>query len=410
MFNDDLSDMPDEGGDVSKETILHALSQIEDPDLHRSIVELGFIKNLRVCGRNVAFDIELTTPACPVKDQMQAQAHEIVSSLPGVERVVVHMTAQTRTMPAVRNLIPGIKHAIAVAAGKGGVGKSTTAVNLALALAQTGSKVGLLDADIYGPSIPIMLGVPDGEQPLGTNEGGTQRIFPIERHGIKLMSIGFMTEKSDPIMWRGAMVHKMVQLMLAQVEWGELDYLIIDLPPGTGDVQLTLVQSAPLTGAVIVTTPEAVAIEDVMRATRMFSKMESMKIRVPILGVVENMSYFESPDGARHYLFGEGGGLAVANEFDVPLLAEIPRSLDITRGGDSGTPIVASEPQSEAAKIYHELAGNVARRAATLSMEARFDEGTPLKTMDELKAEIASGKATPHDVAPRERAGTTAGE
>lgn len=409
-FNDDLSDMPDEGGVASKEAILAALSSIEDPDLHRSIVDLGFIKNLRVCGPNVAFDIELTTPACPVKEQMQAAARDVVSALAGVERVAVHMTAQTRTMPAIRNLIPGIKHAIAVAAGKGGVGKSTTAVNLALALSQTGAKVGLLDADIYGPSIPIMLGVPEGEGPLGSDEGGTQRIFPIERHGIKLMSIGFMTEKRDPIMWRGAMIHKMVQLMLAQVEWGELDYLIIDLPPGTGDVQLTLVQSAPLTGALIVTTPEAVAVEDVMRAARMFSKMEAMKIKVPLLGVVENMSYFESPDGARHYIFGEGGGLAVANAFDIPLLAEIPRTLEITRGGDAGLPVVLSEPDSHAARAYAKLAGNVARRAATLSMEAReFSEGAPLKTMDELKAEIASGKATARDVAPRERAGTTEG-
>lgn len=409
-FADDLSDMPDQGGAASKDAILAALSTIEDPDLHRSIVDLGFIKNLRVCGANVAFDIELTTPACPVKDQMQQAARDVVSALPGVERVAVNMTAQTRTMPAIRNLIPGIKHAIAVAAGKGGVGKSTTAVNLALALSRTGAKVGLLDADIYGPSIPIMLGVPEGEGPLGSDEGGVQRIFPIERHGIKLMSIGFMTEKRDPIMWRGAMIHKMVQLMLSQVEWGELDYLIIDLPPGTGDVQLTLVQSAPLTGALIVTTPEAVAVEDVMRAARMFSKMEAMKIKVPLLGVVENMSYFEAPDGARHYIFGEGGGLQVATAFDVPLLAEIPRTLEISRGGDSGLPVVLAQPDSAAARAYVELAGNVARRAATLSVEAReFAEGAPLKTMDELKAEIASGKASPRDVAPHERAGTTEG-
>jgi ATP-binding protein involved in chromosome partitioning len=393
-FADDLSDMPDTGGQVSKDAILTALQTIEDPDLHRSIVDLGFVQNLRVCGGNVAFDIELTTPACPVKDQMQAAAHAAVTALPGVHRVVVNMTAQTRTLPAIRNLIPGIRHAIAVAAGKGGVGKSTVSVNLALALAATGAKVGLLDADIYGPSIPIMLGVAEGEGPLGSDEGGTQRIYPIERHGIKLMSIGFLTEKRDPIMWRGAMVHKMVQLMLAQVVWGELDYLIIDLPPGTGDVQLTLVQSAPLTGAVIVTTPEAVALEDVMRAARMFSKMEAMKIRVPILGVVENMSYFETPGGERHYIFGEGGGLRVSEEFDVPLLAEIPRAVEISRGNDAGAPVMLAEPDSHSARIFAELAGNVARRAATISVEARdFAEGRQLRTMDELKAEITARHA-----------------
>jgi ATP-binding protein involved in chromosome partitioning len=406
-FAEDLADMPDSGGVASKEQILEALSTIQDPDLHRSIVELGFIKRLRVCGGNVAFDIELTTPACPVRDQMHAAAQDAVESLPGVEKVVIHMTAQTRAMPAIKNLIPGIKHAIAVAAGKGGVGKSTTAVNLALALSQTGATVGLLDADIYGPSIPIMLGVPEGEQPMGYEEDGQQRIFPIERHGIKLISIGFLTPKADPIIWRGAMIAKMIQTFLGSVVWGELDYLIIDLPPGTGDTQLTLIQSAPLTGAVMVTTPEAVALEDVLRAGRMFEKMEKQGTPVPILGVVENMSYFESPDGMRHYIFGEGGGLKAAEAFSVPLLGEVPRVLEITRGGDAGLPIVIAEPDSHAANVYKEIAGNVARRAATLAMESRYAEGKPLKTMDELKAEIAAGKATSHDVAPHAPVGTS---
>ena len=387
-FAEDLHDMPDSGGVASKDEILAALNTIQDPDLGRSIVELGFIKNLRVCGGNVAFDVELTTPACPVKDQMQQQARDVVQVLAGVERVAVNMTARTRTMPAIANLIPGIKQAIAVASGKGGVGKSTTAVNLAIALAQTGAKVGLLDADIYGPSIPIMMGVAEGEQPMGEEENGKQRIYPIERHGVKLMSVGFLTAKTDPIIWRGPMVGKMIQTFLGSVEWGELDYLIIDLPPGTGDIQLTLVQSAPLTGAVIVTTPEAVATEDVLRAGRMFEKLAAQGTPVPILGIVENMSYFQAPDGTRHYLFGEGGGLRACRMFDVPLLGEVPRLMEITRGGDSGLPITVTERDSEGARIYEEIAGNVARRAATLSVEAReFAEGKPLKTKADLMAE-----------------------
>ena len=256
---------------------------------------------------------------------------------------------------------------------------------MALALAKTGASVGLLDADIYGPSIPIMLGVPEGEQPLGSEENGVQRILPLERHGLKLMSVGFLTQKTDPIIWRGPMIAKMLQTFLGSVEWGELDYLIIDLPPGTGDTQLTLVQSAPLTGAVIVTTPEAVALEDVMRAGKMFEKLAAQGTPVPILGVVENMSYFQTPDGIRHTIFGEGGGLKVAQTFNIPLLGEVPREWAITQGGDSGNPVVLSAPDSPAARIYDEIAGNVARRAATLAMEAReFAEGKPLKTMADL--------------------------
>lgn len=354
--------------EVAKEDILQALTAIIDPDLHKNIVELGFVQNVRVCGGNVAFNIELTTPACPVKDQMHKAAEEIVLALPGVEKVAIEMTAQTRRPPEIKNLIPGIRNAVAVASGKGGVGKSTTAVNLALALAETGAKVGLMDADVYGPSIPIMLGVPESEQPTAIDEDGQQRIIPLERYGVKLMSIGFMTEKTNPIVWRGPMVSKMVQTFLGMVVWGELDYLIIDLPPGTGDIQLTLVQNAPLSGAVIVTTPEAVALEDVMRAGRMFEKMADVGTPVPILGIVENMSYYETPQGERIHLFGEGGGERAAAEFKVPLLGQVPRHLDITRGGDAGKPIMISQPDSPIAHLYREMAGTVARQVATLSM------------------------------------------
>jgi len=357
-------------GTVDKNQILLALNMIQDPDLGRSIVELGFIKNLRACGGNVAFDIELTTPACPVKEQMHEQAIDLVRQIEGVRNVAVNMTARTRQLVDIRGGIPGVKNTIAVAAGKGGVGKSTTAVNLALALVDMGAKVGLLDADIHGPSIPILLGVQEGEMPDGEEEDGKQKIFPLDRFGLKLMSVGFLTERDSPIIWRGPMVGKMLSTFLQSVVWGDLDYLIIDLPPGTGDVQLTLIQTAPLSGAVIVTTPEAVAGEDVIRAGKMFEKMgQTLNIKVPILGIVENMSWFETPDGERHYLFGEGGGQRIAGVFGVPLFGQVPRTLDITRGGDSGIPVLVSHPNSPTSQIYREIAGGVARRVATMAME-----------------------------------------
>ena len=358
-------------GTVDKDAIMRALNMIQDPDLGRSIVELGFIKNLRACGGNVAFDIELTTPACPVKEQMHDQAIDLVKQIEGVENVAVNMTARTRKIVDIRGGIPGVKNVIAVAAGKGGVGKSTTAVNLALALVDMGAKVGLLDADIHGPSIPILLGVAEGEMPDGEEEDGKQKIYPLDRFGLKLMSVGFLTERDSPIIWRGPMVGKMLTTFLQSVVWGELDYLIIDLPPGTGDVQLTLIQTAPLCGAVMVTTPEAVAGEDVIRAGKMFDKIgQTLNIKVPILGVVENMSWFESPDGERHYIFGEGGGQRIAGTFGVPLLGQVPRELSITRGGDSGVPVLVSHPNAPVSQTYREIAGEVARRVATLAVES----------------------------------------
>jgi ATP-binding protein involved in chromosome partitioning len=389
MSNNELN--PDQASEPAlEEKVLSALQQVIDPDLRRSIVDLGFIKNLRACGSNVAFDIELTTPACPVRDQMHQQAEDLVRAIPGVTNVAITMTAQTRQAPQTQNLIPGVRNAIAVASGKGGVGKSTTAVNLAIALSQTGANVGLMDADIYGPSIPIMLGVPEGEQPDGEEyPDGTQRIYPLERCGLKLMSVGFLTEKGNPIIWRGPMIGKMIQTFLGSVVWGELDYLIIDLPPGTGDTQLTLMQSAPLAGAVIVTTPEAVALEDVMRAGKMFEKMSTVGAKIPILGIVENMSWYQTPSGERIELFGSGGGQRAADAFEVPLLGQVPRELDITRGGDAGSPITASNPSHPVAEIYREIAGGVARRVSTLAMqgERTFEDGRPLKTLEDLKAE-----------------------
>jgi ATP-binding protein involved in chromosome partitioning len=356
--------------EISKDAVFEALTAVIDPDLHKDIVTLGFVQNVRICGGNVAFNVELTTPACPVKEQLKKACEDVVMALPGVDKVEVTMTAQTRRPPEIRNLIPGIKNAIAVASGKGGVGKSTSAVNLALALAETGAKVGLMDADVYGPSIPIMLGVPEGEQPeVSVDNEGHQRIVPIERYGIKLISIGFLTERENPIVWRGPMVGKMIQQFLGAVDWGELDYLIIDLPPGTGDTQLTLVQSAPLSGAVVITTPEAVALEDVIRAGRMFEKMAQGGLAVPIIGILENMSWFETPQGERINLFGEGGGERAAESFGVPLLGQVPRHIEVTRGGDAGAPIFISHPDHPVSQIYREVAGEVARRVATISMQ-----------------------------------------
>jgi len=368
MFGRKKEDSPTMGV-VSSEQILEALEAVVDPDLHRSIVSLGFVQNIQVNGSSIALNIELTTPACPVKEQMKKQAEDLLLALPGVTAVDVNMTAQTRRPAEIKNLIPGIRNAVAVASGKGGVGKSTTAVNLALALAESGAAVGLMDADIYGPSIPIMLGVPEGEQPDGEEVNGAQRIYPLERYGIKLMSIGFLTEKDSPIVWRGPMVGKMITTFLGSVEWGELDYLIIDLPPGTGDAQLTLVQSAPLSGAVVVTTPEQVALEDVVRAGRMFEKMAQHGTPVPILGIVENMSYYETPQGERISLFGEGGGKRAASLFNVPLLGQVPRHLDITQAGDAGRPVMIAHPDSPVAHIYREIAGSVARGISTISMQ-----------------------------------------
>ncbi len=316
---------------LTPDAVLEALRGIEDPDLHRDIVSLGFVKNLTVAGGRVAFIIELTTPACPVKAEMEREARERVGALPGVASVEVEMTSQVRQSPAAAGagILPGVRHMVAVASGKGGVGKSTVAVNLAAALAGTGARVGLLDADVYGPSIPIMMGLKTARPTMRDN-----RLVPLERYGIGMMSLGFLTDDETPVIWRGPMVAKLVQQFLSDVDWGELDYLVVDLPPGTGDAQLTLAQVAPLAGAVIVTTPQDVALEDVRRGVRMFEK-----VNVPVLGIVENMAYFVCPDcGARHEIFSHGGGAEAARRFEVPFLGEIPIDPAVREGGTPGFP------------------------------------------------------------------------
>jgi len=346
---------------VQREQILEALRKVRDPDLGRDIVDLGFVKDLQIEGGEVAFAIELTTPACPVKERMEGEARQLVAALPGVTDVRIRMTSQVRSgstgeVPALQ----GIRNIVAVASGKGGVGKSTVAVNLALALQREGARTGLLDADIYGPSIPIMLGT--HEAPPGIHDN---RILPVEVHGLKVMSVGFIAGREAPVIWRGPMVHKLVTQFLGSVTWGELDYLVVDLPPGTGDAQLTLTQSAPLSGAVVVTTPQDVALEDVDRAIRMFEQ-----VKVPVLGIVENMSYYLCTQcGHREEIFAHGGGRRAAAKYEVPFLGEIPILPAIREAGDRGLPVVAAAPESPAAAAFLAVARATAARLSTLAFQ-----------------------------------------
>jgi ATP-binding protein involved in chromosome partitioning len=352
---------------VSEQQVLDALRPIVDPDFGRSIVDLGFVKNLRIEGPRVAFDIELTTPACPVKAEFERQARERVSSLAGVGEVLVSMTANTRgrrpdagSQPQ-GEILPGVRNVLAVASGKGGVGKSTVAVNLALALRESGATVGVLDADVYGPSLPLLTGVHERPQ---TRD---KRILPNQGWGLSLMSMGFFLTEGSPVIWRGPMVHGLVRQFLSDVEWGELDYLVVDLPPGTGDAALTLTQQAPLSGAVIVTTANDLSLIDARKGLAMFEK-----VSVPVLGIIENMSYFVPPDlpDRRYYLFGQGGGKRVADELGVEFLGEVPIDPRVVEGGDLGKPILAYAPDSTPAVALREIAGKVARKLAVLGQAA----------------------------------------
>lgn len=347
---------------LTAENILQALKAVRDPDLNRDIVTLNFVKDVVINGKDVAFTIELTTPACPVKDDMKAQAEQVVRrTFPDVKNVTVTMTAMVTKRASMTQapILTGVKNTIAVASGKGGVGKSTVAVNLALALAREGARVGLVDCDIYGPSIPLMFNI--NEKPQLHN----QKLLPLEKYGVNVMSIGFLIDSTQAIIWRGPMASGAVKQFLTDVEWGELDYLVFDLPPGTGDIQLTLVQQIPLSGAVIVTTPQEMSLADARRGMAMFQK-----VNVPIFGVVENMSYFVSAGGEREDIFDNGGGRRVSEEFKVPFLGEIPIYTKIRKGGDSGRPIVDSEPESDPAKIFMTIARNLAAQISITNVNA----------------------------------------
>ena len=345
---------------VSEAAVLDALRAVRDPDLHRDIVALKFVKNLRIDGGRVAFTIELTTPACPVKDQMRDQARDAVLQVPGVTAVDIEMTAQVRTTNAAETgkaPVEGVKNIIAVGAGKGGVGKTTVAVNLAIALSQCGGRVAIIDGDIYGPNVPIMLGI----NTQLTTDG--KKIVPAEQYGIQLVSMAFLTGDDAPVIWRGPMLHGVIQQFFREVRWRDIDYLVVDMPPGTGDVALSLSQSVPVAGSVVVTTPQLVSVADTRRAVRMYQKLN-----VPTLGLIENMSHFVCPTCSHESdIFGKGGGEALSGELGVPFLGRVPIYEPIRVGGDTGVPIVVGEPQSPAAQAFRAAAE---RLAAQLSIAA----------------------------------------
>jgi ATP-binding protein involved in chromosome partitioning len=340
---------------VTEEKVLDVLKRVQDPDLHKDIVSLGFIRNLKIEGGNVAFDLNLTTPACPVKDQMRDEAVALVKGLAGVQNVDIKMTAEVRQTPQMdRTALKNVKNIVAVGSGKGGVGKSTIAVNIAASLAAEGTAVGLLDGDIYGPTMPIMLGI--DQQPRSINN----RMIPQESAGLRFMSMGLLVKSDQPLIWRGPMAHRALQQCLFDVEWGNLDYLIVDLPPGTGDIHLTLAQQVPLTGAVIVSTPQDVGLQISMKTLRMFQQT-----RVPILGIVENMSYYICPHcNSRDHIFGEGGARRAAAELQIPFLGEVPLDLAIRQQSDAGSPIVIARPESESAKTLREISRRVAAQVS----------------------------------------------
>jgi ATP-binding protein involved in chromosome partitioning len=345
---------------VQEAAVLDALKVVQDPDLHKDIVSLGFIKDLKIDRAQVAFTIELTTPACPVKDQMRDQARAAVLQLAGVDAVDVKMSARVREAvgpDSNRAPIPGVKNVIAVGAGKGGVGKTTVAVNMAIALAQCGGKVGLIDADIYGPNVPIMLGM----KSQLTTDG--EKMVPAEKYGLQVISMGFLTADEAPIIWRGPMLHGALQQFFREARWVNLDYLIVDMPPGTGDVALSLSQTVPVAGAIVVTTPQLVSLADSRRAVAMYKKLN-----IPPLGIVENMAYFACPNCQHESdIFGHGGGEQMALDLGVPFIGRIPIYQPIREGSDNGVPLMISEPDSPASRAFLAAAERMAAQISLAS-------------------------------------------
>lgn len=354
--------IPNNMSQITEQIVLDALRQIVDPDLHKDIVTLGFIRDLNIDGGDVSFRIVLTTPACPVKDQMEGAARELVGGIPGVQSVNVKMDAD---VPKGRGLgdkitVTGVRNIVAVSSGKGGVGKSTVAVNLAVSLALNGARVGLMDADVYGPNVPIMMGASEIRPEVDGNQ-----LIPIEAYGVRMMSMALLQPGDKPLIVRGPILHGLVKQFLSDVRWGELDYLIVDMPPGTGDVQLSLAQLVPVQGAVLVTTPQNVAVADVRRALRMFET-----VAVPVLGVVENMSYFVAPDtGNRYDIFGAGGGQRLAEMYGVPFLGAVPLGIEVRESGDKGVPVVIGRPDSAEAQAFRHVAEEVARQVSIEAMK-----------------------------------------
>jgi ATP-binding protein involved in chromosome partitioning len=352
---------------LTEGAILDALRQVQEPELGRDIVTLNMVKSIAIDGPKVAFTIELTTPACPLKDEIEGNARAVLSGI-GAEAVEITWGAMVRraTPQQAEAILPNVKNVIAVGSGKGGVGKSTVSVNLAVALAQAGARVGLLDADITGPNIPMMLGVSGQPKPSENN-----KITPLERHGVKCISIQFFVPEGQPIVWRGPLVGGAIQQFLRDVDWGDLDYLVVDLPPGTSDAQLTLAQSVPLSGAVLVTTPQEVALSDVGKALAMFKRLS-----VPILGLVENMTAFACPHcGELTEIFGRGGGERFCQEHGIDFLGGVPLDVTVRQGGDVGVPAVAQREPGPAARALTAIAGAVAAR---MSVRAAGAEQQPL--------------------------------
>ena len=351
---------------ITKEQVLSALSNVEEPDLKKDLVTLNMIQDIHIEGNKVSFSVILTTPACPLKAMIENACRNAILYFVSKEaEVSINMTSSVTSQK--NTGVPGVKNIIAVASGKGGVGKSTVAVNLALGLAKTGARVGLIDADIYGPSIPIMFGL-EGARPKASQADGKSRIQPIEKYGVKLLSIGFFTDPDQPVPWRGPMVSTAVKQLFNDADWGELDYLVVDLPPGTGDIHITVTQTFPVTGAVIVTTPQNVALADARKGIGMFMMNA---INVPILGIVENMSYFTPAElpGNKYYIFGKGGGQKLAQQLGVPFLGEIPLVKSISDSGDAGRPVVLQE-DNITAPAFVEMAKKVAQQIAICNANA----------------------------------------
>jgi len=361
---------------INKESVLKALQGVKDPDLNRDIVSLNFVRDLVIEGSLVRLGLVLNTPISPVRLKLGQAAKEAILGVPGVENAEIKLESDIpKAGPAEgKQSVPGVSNIIAVSSGKGGVGKSTVAVNLAVSLAQFGARVGLLDTDVYGPNVPIMVGV--SEEPAVRG----QKLLPHQAHGIKVMSLGFLNRGDKPVVWRGPMLHTAVRQFLYDVEWGELDYLIVDMPPGTGDAQLSLAQLVPVQGAVLVTTPQEVAMGDVRKAYNMFEQ-----VHIPVLGIVENMSYFICPNcSERHAIFGQGGGEELAKRFNNILLGQVPISISIREGGDTGIPIVVGAPDSPQANAFKQIAENVATQISVCALKGR---GLPIIDMSDVRGD-----------------------
>jgi len=344
---------------VSEEAVMAALSKVQEPELHNDLVSLNMIQDVQINDGEVGFTVMLTTPACPLRDQIERESREAVAAIPGVDKVAIKLDANVPDDGRPRGILKlPIRNAIAIASGKGGVGKSTLAVNLAVILAKSGARVGLLDADIYGPNIPTMMGVDH------LPAAGEDKLLPAESYGVKVMSIGFMVKADQPLIWRGPMLHSAIRQFLSDVEWGELDYLVIDLPPGTGDAGLSLAQSLPLSGGLIVTLPQQVSLDDARRGLEMFRQMN-----VPIFGIVENMSYLELPDGTRMDVFGTGGGERLAAESGVPYIGAIPMDPAVREGGDNGVPVTISDPDSPVSQALNAVAMDVAAKVSVAAVQ-----------------------------------------